>query len=235
MCTLTYLPSGKGFTFTHNRDERSDRPTSEKIQSTVIEGQTVYFPKDLEGSGSWIGFSSSGRAVCLLNGGSRAHQRKASYRHSRGLVVLDNFRYPDQETFHREYNLDDIEPFTLIIKDHKGLWKIVHDEDSTSIKQLNDSINGIWSSTTLYTREVREKRQEWFGSWLEQKPELSPENIRRFHQSAGEGDSENDLIMSRWGILETVSITQIHLDSGRASMIYQDLMRNSSDQLRLKL
>lgn len=133
-----------------------------------------------------------------------------------------------------EYNLDDIEPFTLIIKDQNGLWKIVHDEDSTSIDQLDDTNTGIWSSTTLYTREIREKRKTWFRSWLDQKPHLSPENIRKFHRSAGDGDSENDLIMSRWGILETVSITQIHVHPPKASLIYQDLVRKSSDQLQLE-
>jgi len=235
MCTLTYLPSACGFTFTHNRDERTDRPTAEKIQSESLADQTIFFPKDLEGSGSWIAYSSSGRAVCLLNGGSAAHQRKDCYRHSRGLVVLDNFRYPDQDSFYREYNLDNIEPFTMIIKDHQGLWKMVHDEDHTRINRLDDSITGIWSSTTLYTREVREKRKRWFQSWLDQKPHLNPENIRDFHQNAGEGDRENDLVMSRWGILETISITQIHVHQSKAHMIYLDLVRKSSEHLQLEL
>jgi uncharacterized protein with NRDE domain len=235
MCTLTYLPFDGGFTFTHNRDERSDRPASENIQHTSINDQIVYFPQDLEGSGSWIAYSPKGRAVCLLNGGSEPHQRQPSYRHSRGLVVLDNFKFPDQESFYKEYNLQDIEPFTLIVKDQHGLWKIVHNESDTLLHQLDENTTGIWSSTTLYTSEVRDKRERWFHSWLEQKPNLSPENIRHFHQSAGEGDSENDLIMSRWGILETVSITQIHAEPASASLLYQDLVRKSSDQVQLEL
>ena len=231
MCTLTYLPTGQGFTFTHNRDERVDRPSSKDFKVMRQGEYDVYFPQDLEARGSWIAFSTEGRAVCLLNGGSRPHQRKASYRHSRGLVVLDNFKFRAQEDFYRNYNLEDIEPFTLIVKDREGLWKLTHDEGQTDLIQLNEAETGIWSSTTLYTREVRDKRRKWFYSWLEDKPELSPGNIRRFHKSAGDGDEENDLIMSRWGLLKTVSITQIHTTENRVSLHYEDFMQNSVDSL----
>ena len=235
MCTLTYLPSAKGYTFTHNRDERNDRATSEDFQVISLNQQKIYFPQDLEARGSWIAYSSAGRAVCLLNGGSKAHTRKSQYRHSRGLVVLDNFKFSDQHSFYADYNLDDIEPFTLIVKDHDGLWKIVHNETDTAIEKLDEAQTGIWSSTTLYTREVREKRRNWFNNWLEQKPELNPESIRRFHQSAGEGDSENDLVMSRWGILQTLSITQIHVQPPSVSLLYSDLIRQSSDEVKIRL
>lgn len=235
MCTLTYLPEAEGYTFTHNRDERADRPTTRDIQMLKLDDQEVYFPQDLEAYGSWIAYSSSGRAVCLLNGGSKPHQRKERYRHSRGLVVLDNFRYTDQPLFYKEYDLRDIEPFTLIIRDNTGLWKITHDTDDTSIEELDAGITGIWSSTTLYTRDVREKREHWFEDWLKTQNSPDPAHIRAFHQSAGDGDSENDLIMSRWGILQTLSITQVHVHNGTAIMRYDDLMRNTTDQVQLQL
>ena len=34
------------------------------------------------------------------------------------------------------------------------------DENSTTLDQLDARFSGIWSSTTLYTAEVREKRKE---------------------------------------------------------------------------
>ena len=235
MCTLTYLPSESGFTFTHNRDERMDRPTSKDFRKILVQNTQVYFPKDLEAHGSWIGFSNRGRAVCLLNGGTEAHQRKESYRHSRGLVVLDNFKFENQEAFYHKYDLSEIEPFTLIIKDHDGLWKMVHDHSETKLEQLDSQKAGIWSSTMLYTKEVRDKRQNWFGRWLEQNNSFDPENIREFHSSAGEGDSENDLIMSRWGFLKTLSITQIHQKHSEVELRYQDLSHNTVDHVNFSI
>lgn len=234
MCTLTYLPLDGGFTFTHNRDERQDRPTSEQFQVLERAGAKIYFPKDLEANGTWIAYSDSGRAIALLNGGKEIHKRKDSYRHSRGLVVLDNFNYTDQKDFYQNYNFEDIEPFTLIIRDDAGLWKITHSEDGTTIDQLDEATTGIWSSATLYSKEVRNRRKEWFHSWFKSEKNPNPESARQFHNNAGDGDGENDLIMSRLGILKTVSITQIHVEDNIALLSYEDLVKNSRDMRTVK-
>lgn len=231
MCTLTYLPTKDGFILTHNRDERQDRLASEKIKLLKHDDHKVFFPQDLEANGSWIAFSEKGRAVALLNGGSEPHQRKESYRHSRGLVVLDNFKYPDQDSFYRDYNLQNIEPFTLIVRDKPGLWQIVHDENRTKLQKLDANKTGIWSSTTLYTKEVRQKRSDWFYHWLNKQNKPSADEVRYFHKSAGDGDRENDLIMSRWGILKTVSITQIQAGAQGGKISYEDLVKDSRDEI----
>ncbi len=233
MCTLTYLPINDGFIFTHNRDERTDRPSTEKLQKLKVGTQVVYYPKDLEGSGSWIAYSTAGRAVALLNGGSEQYRRKSEYRHSRGLVVLDNFKYDDQANFYQNYNLKDIEPFTMIIRDQSGLWKIVHNENRTDLVELDGNTTGIWSSTSLYTKEIRSKRSEWFYDWLKQEDKPNSEKIRNFHKSAGDGDKENDLIMSRWGILKTTSISQISVEAKQTLFLYEDLVRDSIDELAI--
>lgn len=235
MCTLTYIPSKEGYIFTHNRDERNNRPTSKTFTKKELEDRTLYYPEDLEAHGSWIAFADDDTSACLLNGGSKKYVRKVPYRKSRGLVVLESFDFAHPKDFYSQYNFEDIEPFTLLIKHREGLFQITHDEDTTHLQEHDPSKTNIWSSTTLYTPEVRKKREQWFANWLAKSPELSPINIQTFHNSAGDGDSENDLIMSRWGILQTLSITQIASSQQTAELTYHDFMQNSIDQLQLKL
>ncbi len=208
-----------------------DRPTSKEFQRKSLGTQVLYYPEDLEAHGSWIAFSDKGIAACLLNGGAKSYIRKVPYRKSRGLVVLESFDYKTVDEFYSSYNFKDIEPFTLLIKSRDEFCKITHDEDETRLAQLNPDTTHIWSSTTLYTKEVREKRRKWFEAWLSKNPELNPDNIRAFHYSAGDGDSENDLVMSRWGILKTLSITQISVRENEADLVYQDFVQSSEEKI----
>lgn len=228
MCTLTYIPLEEGYLFTHNRDERNNRPTSPKLHSTKIGDTQVVFPKDLEASGTWIAAGNDGRSVCLLNGGQNSYERNPPYRHSRGLVPLAYFEYSSAPLFAEDYNTQGLEPFTLLIRDHFGLWQFSHDLSEDQLIELDPGEKGIWSSTTLYTQEVRRKRERWFEQWLQQKPELTQRSLVDFHLSTGDGDSENDLVMSRWGLLETLSITQIK-QGGQSQMWYKDLFQDVQD------
>ncbi len=235
MCTLTYLPLRNGYIFTHNRDERKDRPSSQDFRKKELEDQTIYYPEDLEAHGTWFAFSNRGTAACILNGGSKPHQRKARYRKSRGLVVIESFDFPTPDTFYQQYNFEGIEPFTLLIYSGSQLVQIIHNEDDTHLKMLDTASQYIWSSTTLYTKEVRDKRKKWFINWLSRKPLINPENTRNFHTSTGDGDTENDLIMSRWGILKTVSLTQVAVKENQAALYYNDMVNHSLAEESLRL
>ncbi len=235
MCTLTYIPTDHGYIFTHNRDERMDRPTSKDFRKQKSGEQVLYFPQDLEAKGSWIAFSSKGKSACLLNGGSMAHARKEKYRKSRGLVVLESFDFKDTKAFYKNYNFDNIEPFTLIVGDLYELVKIVHDENETTFEILDKTVSNIWSSTTLYTIEVRKKREQWFKNWLLKNHSLNASQAFDFHRNAGDGDHENDLVMSRWGMLKTLSITQISVAKNQASLSYHDFIQSTVDQTKIML
>lgn len=234
MCTLTYIPSPSGYTFTHNRDERQDRPTTQEIQQKKLDNQILYYPKDLEANGTWIAQSNKGISACLLNGGSETYTRKSTYRKSRGLVVLESFEFESPTLFYNQYDFQDIEPFTLLIRNIEGLYCVIHDEQKTSINHLNINETHIWSSTTLYPKEVRDKREVWFANWLAGNPKFSPKNIRNFHLTAGEGSKENDLVMSRWGIVKTLSLTQISVDHKNIKVRYNDLIADHLDKVQIR-
>ncbi|RYY25932.1 MAG: hypothetical protein EOO04_11315 [Chitinophagaceae bacterium] len=120
-------------------------------------------------------------------------------------------------------SLDGIEPFTAIIRDGEDLYECRWDGHKKYNKPKSTAEPHIWSSVTLYTEEVIATREEWFNSWLSTHPNPTQEDILRFHQFTGDGDSWNDLTMNRGGETFTVSITSVKLGESKASMTYLDL------------
>lgn len=232
MCTLTYIPLKGGFSLTHNRDERMDRASSNSFQKEVICGHEVYFPQDLEAKGTWFAHNTSA-TLCILNGGSSHYNPKPPYRHSRGLVLLHFFKYKSVEAFYKSYNFTDLEPFTLIIAQNKALYKLVHDHERTNLQPLNPLKAHIWSSTRLYTPKIRAKREGWFSNWLKAHPTANKEEILDFHLNGGEGNPEYDFRMSRWGLLKTVSITQLYQKTNLNQLYYHNFESGATDTLEV--
>jgi uncharacterized protein with NRDE domain len=219
MCTVTYIsPRAGQFVLSSNRDESPNR----SVQSITQENDLL-FPRDPGAGGTWICAASNGQVLCLLNGAFEAHVRKAPYRRSRGLMVLDFFNYPSALDFFKTYPFEGIEPFTLIACDGQELWEFRWDGENPHLKELDPREAYIWSSATLYPAEIREKRLSWFENWLQNQP-LSAASLLEFHQTAGEGDHWNDVVMDRNGVVKTVSITQVQKNEDSLHMHYFDLL-----------
>lgn len=244
MCTVTYLPlSHGGFLLTSSRDEQAARPAA--LFPVIHAGSqgTICFPQDPQSTGTWIA-ASSRLTVCLLNGAFRAHTPQPPYQHSRGLVALSVFEYPSPADWLAGYNVDKLEPFTLVIVQSKQavhslfqtgtqavekLWEIRWDGQSTHSRVLDPQTPAIWSSATLYDNAVVARRHQWFSDWLRQQPPgaFTRQAIRNFHKQAGTGDTENAIRMSRNNGLQTVSLTTVQHDSTQASMCYEDFLTNT--------
>ena len=238
MCTVTYIPKEKsGYILTSNRDEKVERPSALLPEAKIVDNQTLLFPIDALHSGTWIASSDTGRTLCLLNGGFKKHIPDQSYKKSRGLVVIDAFKYLDAQDFILRYDLSGIEPFTLIFIDQMKLFEIRWDGQKSYIKKLNELKPYIWSSVTLYSEEVIQQRKKWFENWLSISKEFSVDSCLNFHQLAGEGDLENRITMNRNDILKTVSITSVHSCGSKLAMQYLDLKsgQKSNTELNLKL
>lgn len=225
MCTIsltTNLDQEDGFILTSNRDEAAERETH--VPHFYVERDTrLLFPKDSVGGGSWIGASSKKRVLCLMNGGFKPHKRKPEYRKSRGLVLKDWLIAEDIEKEIKDYELTNIEEFTVIIADwSKEMFfaEFVWDGSKKYFKKLEQQPQ-IWSSSPLYSSEMKKLRENWFDDF-QQKRDISADNLWEFHHSAGKGDKEVDLIIDR-GFLKTKSISQIIYKSGVLKFIYEDL------------
>jgi len=231
MCTVSYLPNNfQSFTLTSNRDELTERQ-SDSPQIFNYNSNAIIFPKDKRVFGSWIAMSKE-RVICILNGGFKSHQRKKEYRKSRGILVLDALIEKGIEVFIEDYDLSDIEPFTLIWVDlnPSELFELIWDGIKLHKKQLDVTKAYFWSSSTLYNAEWRIKRERWFTKWL-QENDTTANSIRDFHLAGGEQNESYGFIMSRNnGALKTISVTQILFDEALV-MRHLDLIDNKTFEL----
>lgn len=226
MCTITFVPKpNNDFILTSNRDEAPGRETfPPKIYEE--EGVQLLYPKDAVASGTWIGASERKRIVCLMNGGFVAHVRKPFYRKSRGLVVKDLLKTEDLKKEIENYDFTDIEPFTAILVEWKTelkLFQLVWDGTDYHFSEKPLAPH-IWSSSPLYSENLKNKREQWFSMFLLQTVKPNGKELFHFHKTAGEGDLNSNLIMDR-GFVKTKSITQIRKDKAAIVMRYEDLQK----------
>lgn len=221
MCTVTFLPlPDKGFVLTSNRDVGYQREKAMEPAPYLEEGVSLRYPKDGKAGGTWIGTSRDNRLICLLNGGFENHTRVSSYPKSRGLIVKELLIAKHFKETCLSINLEGIEPFTLVVVDwckENKLFEFVWDGEHRHLNEL-DQIPRIWSSSTLFTKEMKRMRLEWFSKWV-QEEEKSPESMLKFHNQAGVGDPEIDVVLKRKKV-GTVSITQVVKKRKKLDMSY---------------
>ena len=223
MCTVTLLPLSKqNFILTSNRDEDIHRKT---IFPKIYQEENTHllYPKDQQGGGTWIGISSQHRMICLLNGGFENHVRKLPYRKSRGTIVTDLLKTDSLEKSLKGYNFMNIEPFTLVVADwEKDLIfrEIVWDGKKLHNNTLRNCLH-LWSSSTLYTPEMKSKRKEWLDEFQNNNP-LNNKSLLDFHKNGGQGHPDCGLQIDR-GTLKTRSITQIIKTTDDLLMRYENL------------
>ena len=98
MCTVTYFPLEQdGYILTSSRDEKSVRGIALPPRKYLLDQQTVFFPKDPDAGGTWFVTTGRDTTLCLLNGAFTKHEHEPPYRKSRGLVVLDYFKFRDTD------------------------------------------------------------------------------------------------------------------------------------------
>ncbi len=163
----------------------------------------------------------------VLNGAFEKHHHRPPYRRSRGLMVLDFFRFATSTEFFEKYNFKGMEPFTFIIVDNGQPYELRWDEKQQHVRPLDPLGFYLWSSATLYPGEVSEMRQQWFRDWRHGRHDFSPAAILDFHRTGGQGDDWNGFIMNREGRVQTVSITQVVKNEGGIELIYNDLLRGA--------
>jgi len=233
MCTVTFIPKSlDGFVLTSNRDEAPGRKAIQPIIYEVNDVQLIY-PKDEVAGGTWFGSSSKNRLICLLNGGFTAHKREDRYRKSRGNIVLDLLVSKDVLASIDTYDFHGIEPFTIILLEWDRelfLYELVWDG---SIAHLSEKplVPQIWSSSLLYSEEVKKKRESWFSEFITKNLNPSKAELLEFHKTAGEGSKQVDLIMDR-GFVKTKSITQFS-KSKFTTFRYEDLQTSKVHQVEI--
>ncbi len=228
MCTVTLVKNkAQGFILTSNRDEAVGRTTL-PVDFYEVNTKRLLFPKDEVAGGTWIAASDEQSMICLLNGGYQNHEKKNHYRHSRGVVVTDILSQSNLWEGMQSYNCEDLEPFTLVGVDWSQevqFFELVWDGKQKHTQKLNTNKIHIWSSSTLYTNEMKQMRRDWLADFKLNHDFKSSENILKFHKTAGVGNDFYDLQIKR-GDLQTRSITQVTAKENQVTMRYEDLVIN---------
>ena len=233
MCTVTFLPlPNNDFIFTSNRDETPLRKTIPP--KTYIEDDVeLMYPKDELAGGTWIGTSNKKRLVCVLNGGFEKHERNPPYKMSRGVVVKKILAAKNAIEAINNFDFNDIEPFTLIVLNwfsELELCELVWDGSQKHFSKLKNEPK-IWSSSPLYTKEMKQDRQQWFTNWLEENQFYNQTAILNFHQNEHLGTKETSPKMKR-RFVETVSVTSILKKDDEVDMKYIDFSNDAKKSLK---
>ena len=222
MCTVTYIPSIEGCIITSNRDEKITRERALPPTVYYIEGKKIIFPKDPKAGGTWIAHSET-KIVVLLNGAQEKHIPKSNYRKSRGLIVLELISVENSLQYWESVDLTDIEPFTIVLFENNKLLQLQWNEIEKSEEEKDENQFHIWSSSTLYSKEIREQRKIWFANFIKENYNPSSDEILHFHQFTEYKNKEYGLQINRNAILKTISITQCQVTQDNFEMLYLDL------------
>ncbi|MEP7377517.1 MAG: NRDE family protein [Chitinophagaceae bacterium] len=234
MCTVTYIPTNDKYFISSNRDEKYSRKRAIPPKVYEINSKKLIFPKDGDAGGSWIALHENGNAAVLLNGAFEKHIPMPPYRKSRGKIFLNIITDERPVRHFHQLDLEQIEPFTLILLEKDNLYECRWDGNDKHCQQLKKHRPYIWSSATLYDKNIVEKREQWFAAFLNRNPHPTQKDILEFHQFTGDGDMQNDLLMEREGVYTTVSTTSMLLTEDRGSMKYLDLKDNKFTEKKIE-
>ena len=226
MCTVTFVNSSGKIIITSNRDEKVLRPKAIEPKNYLIHHKNVFFPKDSKAGGTWYAVDENANVIVLLNGAAVKHVPKNHYRKSRGLILLDLIGSECITRYWNSIDLDDIEPFTLVVLENMELFQLRWDGEAKESIQLDETQSYIWSSSTLYPMEIRERRAQWFSAFLAGRQTVSESGMMDFHRYTEEGNPENGLVINRNEILKTLSITQTVIEKNKVVLRHLDLIQN---------
>lgn len=221
MCTVSYIPYKQGFVLTSNRDESPSRKTKIPQKIELKNGELLTAPIDEKNNGTWIAATNNDRVACLLNGAFIKHHRNLPYRKSRGLIVLEAFNYKSFSDFVAEVDLENIEPFTLILAEQDKLQVLIWDEEKKHHEVLDTKKPHLWSSSTLYNKEAHLNKLDFFNNFIENSV-LTPEGILNLH-----GLYEDNLFILNRPAVKTVSVTQIIIDNNNDLLLDYNLKTES--------
>ena len=224
MCTVSFVNANGKMIITSNRDEKIIRPNAIEPKNYLINNKKILFPKDKKAGGTWYAADEHSNVIVLLNGASEKHIVKDNYRKSRGLILLELIRSLSPIELWEEIDLNDIEPFTIVLFESQKLYQLRWNQIEKETVTLDTTKSYIWSSATLYSEEIRQKREEWFYTFLDTKPEVNEKELFNFHRYTEEDNNEHGLVINRKDILKTLSITQTIIEQNRLEMKYFDLL-----------
>lgn len=223
MCTVSFVTANSAVIITSNRDEHIQRENAAAPGFHRLQNKKVIFPKDAKAGGTWFAATDSGVVAVLLNGAFKKHISKPPYRKSRGLILLQIAEANEPLSFFTALDLDNIEPFTVVLYQQVTLHELRWDGNEKYINELDITGSYIWSSATLYSDEVIAYRKDLFEKFIHSSTSVTSQAIHDFHAN-NNGDEDNGFVISRKTGMKTFSITQAVIQNSTVSFLYKDLL-----------
>jgi uncharacterized protein with NRDE domain len=224
MCTVSFIPVKDTVIITSNRDENIQRENAAAPDFHLLQNKKIIFPKDAKAGGTWFAAGDNGAVAVLLNGAFEKHVANPPYGKSRGMILLEIIEADQPISFFAALDLEQIEPFTVILYQPGSLHELRWDGTGKHEKVLNDTGNYIWSSSTLYTREVIEQRKDLFEQFIKKEKNITASLIHNFH-AYDHGDDENGFVINRRTGMKTFSITQAVVKQDSIRFLHTDLLQ----------
>jgi len=231
MCTVSFISNNNSYYFTSNRDEHTSRPASYAPKTESINGVSITYPKDPKAGGTWFAITENKVIGVLLNGAFEKHETTGGYAKSRGLILLEIVSNENPITCIQAIDLENIEPFTLVLFVNNILTEFRWDGSAKHIKNLDNSKNFIWSSATLYDLDSRKNREVLFEAFQEKYKCPDAENIIDFHQNNYD-DYVNGFVIDRNTGLKTFSVTQAIITNEEIMLHHLDLLNDKKFTIR---
>ncbi len=225
MCTVTYIKHNNQYFFTSNRDENLNRQSALHPQKNVVGDFHLYYPKDPKGNGTWFCVKNNGSICILLNGAQKKHVSKGPYHKSRGLVVLELMVKQNIISGWDEFNLENIEPFTIIAFSDGKLNQLRWDGINKQTVLLNSDEAYIWSSATLYSDDMISQKKRMFKDFLtETSSNIDGDRILAFHSTTKKEDIESESHTIAKELVITKNITQCIMTQKDFTLSHVDLL-----------
>lgn len=225
MCTVVFIPGRNKFQFASLRDENPLRPKAIAPTLHTTDAASFIAPIDALAGGTWAGLNQFGNVIILLNGAHTNHVRQPYYRKSRGLVVLALLASELPVVDWTLMDLEDTEPFTLVVGSDWHLFELVWDGQQKTKTLLDITKPHIWSSSTLYNAQAKTHRRELFHQWISKRPMVNRQSLLNFFRTYQ--DAENGFLMNRNSIIKTLSYSFIEMDKDKlGGYSYHDLATN---------
>ncbi len=225
MCTVSFVPVPDSVIITSNRDENIQRQNAAAPAFHRLNHKKIIFPKDAKAGGTWFAAANDGTVAVLLNGAFIKHMPAPPYRKSRGLILLDIMANDEPRLLFKEIDLNNIEPFTLILFQPGSLHELRWDGNKKHDRPLDILGNYIWSSSTLYSEAIIEGRERLFNKFISNEANKTPGLVHDLHGS-DHGDPENGFVINRETGMKTFSITQAVISCGSLRFMHDDLLHS---------
>lgn len=232
MCILSIIQSADRIIITSNRDEQRSRKNSQAPEIIDIGNRRAILARDAQALGTWLLTDNSGRTAILLNGAFECHTPTPPYRESRGIILLNLFHEEDFKTAFLFYNLENIEPFQVVLVDKATAFQCIWNGVQKHVFQIDLSKPHVFFSPTLYSSEQQNFKRDFFLSVFEEIDSIKPSDLFNFHTSTTKENPEFDFYMNR-EFQTTKSVTQIEIEDTQSNYLHWQTWDNQKHELTL--